>query len=163
MRRHKIAVTAMAMAVVLSSPPPGVWAGGNVTSPGCLVEKPTGGPEMSGSIAFKAIGSQNNATVDVTLDLKFRNQQTETSEFFNATLPNFDFTLAPEGVACTMLDALRLDILAAFGLPNTKQLKICFSRNPNDKLNCQSISRFDFDFGGSNLGLAIIDRIFVVD
>ena len=122
---------------------------------------------MSGSVAFKATLNASNPlladTVDVTADLKFRNQQTETSEFINKTLLDFSLNQSPEGVACAMLDALRLDILNAFNLPNTKQLKICFSTNPNDKFNCRSISRFEFNLGGTNLGLAIIDRIFVVN
>lgn len=169
MRRQRKAVALAAVVAVLFGLTPGAWGGGNTTPPGCLVESPTGGPEMSGSVAFKATNVANNiaGSVNVTLDLTFRNQQTETNEFITATLSNFDFALSPEGVACRMLDALRPAILNAFDLPSTKQLKICFSTNPSAKINCQSISRFSFDLGSqqenTNLGLAIIDRIFVVD
>ena len=178
MRRHKTPLALVAMAAFLFGLTPGAWAGGITGLPDCVaVDKtgtaavPSGGPEMSGSAAIHAIGlgtiipsTTAPGGVDVTLSLKFRNQLTTTNDFIEGHLPGpYSLIKSPEDVACDILDALHDQILNAFGIP-LKQLKICFSSPTSsaDKFNCRSISSFSFDFS-TGLGLAIIDRIFVVD
>src|SRR3972149_10527683 len=113
MRRHKIPVALVTVVAVLFGLPPCAWAGGITGLPDCVaVDKtgtatvPTGGPEMSGSAAIHAIGLGTitpNTTapggVDVTLSLKFRNQQTGTGQFIGGHLPGpYSLIKSPEDV-----------------------------------------------------------------
>lgn len=185
MRRHTRAVATVVTAAVFLGLIPGAWASGGNTPPDCVAQTvdkfgnpvgiPGGGPEMSGTVAIQvtagslaAFKNTGVGTAEVTLSLKFRNQPGGPI-FVRGTIPVSAILGVPnsESVICSILskvNGLGDEILAAFGLPGTKQLKICFS-NPTsspDKFNCLSLSSFDYD-GQTGFGLGNLDRIFVVD
>ena len=179
MKRHKLAVAVVALVAVLFGLTPDAWApGGNVLPPCVVVDStgqgiPSGGPEMSGTLAMKvadpaAFLATGAGTAEVAMWLKFRSKQTETSQFVRGIIPVSAAGLPTgETVICSILDkvnGLGDDILSAFQLPNTKQLKICFS-NPTssaEKFNCRSLSSYDYE-ETTGLGLGTLDRIFIVD
>ena len=181
MRQHTRAVAMVVTAAVFLGLIPGAWASGGFAPPDCVVQTvdkfgnpvgiPGGGPEMSGTVAMQADSaflSTGQGMAEVTLSLKFRSQSTAPI-FVRGTIPVSAILGVPnsESVICSILmkgTGLGDEILNAFGLPSTKQLKICFS-NPSssaNKFNCLSLSSFDFD-NDTGFGLGNLDRIFVVD